>query len=138
MSELRRLLEAAATLSHSLHASGVPHAFYGSVFTAVLANSLHSDVCCFPFPDLMSPYLFLGASLHCRERSSSPLPQSPGRTLWPPRFHDDSFALDQSVSSIYPSHILNLIANLFRLHATYRRLIPAIEVSVFFLAGASS
>ncbi|KAG6917617.1 hypothetical protein DXG01_001848 [Tephrocybe rancida] len=34
MSETRRLLEAAAALSHLLHEGGVPHAFYGNVLTA--------------------------------------------------------------------------------------------------------
>ncbi|KAF8237384.1 hypothetical protein L208DRAFT_1356323 [Tricholoma matsutake] len=43
MSETQRLLEAAAALSHLLRSSGVPHAFYGSVLTAVLANRSHCD-----------------------------------------------------------------------------------------------
>ncbi|KAJ7676466.1 hypothetical protein B0H17DRAFT_1161500 [Mycena rosella] len=43
MSETRRLLEASAALSQLLRASGIPHAFYGSVLTAVLANSSHTD-----------------------------------------------------------------------------------------------
>lgn len=43
MSETQRLLEAAAALSYLLRSNGVPHAFYGSVLTAVLANSMHCD-----------------------------------------------------------------------------------------------
>ncbi|KAJ3760011.1 hypothetical protein EV360DRAFT_93837 [Lentinula raphanica] len=38
MNETRRLLEAASALSRLLVASHVSHAFYGSVFTAILAN----------------------------------------------------------------------------------------------------
>ena len=44
MPETRRLLEAACTLSHALRAQGVPHAFHGSLFVAVLANSPQADV----------------------------------------------------------------------------------------------
>jgi len=44
MPETRRLLEAANALSHALRAHGVPHAFYGSLFVAVLANSPQADV----------------------------------------------------------------------------------------------
>ncbi|KAI0048934.1 hypothetical protein FA95DRAFT_1582030 [Auriscalpium vulgare] len=43
MPETRRLLEAASALSQSLRASGVPHAFHGSLFVAVLANSPQAD-----------------------------------------------------------------------------------------------
>ncbi|KAI0062702.1 hypothetical protein BV25DRAFT_1915841 [Artomyces pyxidatus] len=43
MPETRRLLEAASALSQSLRASGVPHAFHGSMFVAVLANSPQAD-----------------------------------------------------------------------------------------------
>ncbi|KAJ3556155.1 hypothetical protein NP233_g12044 [Leucocoprinus birnbaumii] len=44
MHETRRLLESAAALSRLLQDSGIPHAFYGSVLSATLANSMHSDV----------------------------------------------------------------------------------------------
>lgn len=44
MAETRRLLEAACALSHTLRANGVPHAFHGSLFVAVLANSPQADV----------------------------------------------------------------------------------------------
>ncbi|KIY63598.1 hypothetical protein CYLTODRAFT_359709 [Cylindrobasidium torrendii FP15055 ss-10] len=41
--DTRRLLEAATALSALLRARGVPHAFYGSVMTAALANLPHTD-----------------------------------------------------------------------------------------------
>jgi len=44
MPETRRLLEAASSLSQILRASGIPHAFHGSIFTAVLAASPQADV----------------------------------------------------------------------------------------------
>jgi hypothetical protein len=44
MPETRRLLEAASALSHALRAQGVPHAFHGSLFVAVLTNSPQADV----------------------------------------------------------------------------------------------
>lgn len=43
MFETQRLLQAAAALSELLATKGTPHAFYGSIFPAVLAESLHSD-----------------------------------------------------------------------------------------------
>ncbi|KAI0276715.1 hypothetical protein BGY98DRAFT_984501 [Russula aff. rugulosa BPL654] len=43
MSETRRLLEAASALSLALRANGVPHAFHGSLFVAVLKNSPQAD-----------------------------------------------------------------------------------------------
>jgi len=43
MIETQRLLDAAAALSSLLHSSGVPHAFHGSVLTAVLAKTSHCD-----------------------------------------------------------------------------------------------
>ncbi|KAH9959469.1 hypothetical protein BC827DRAFT_1134505 [Russula dissimulans] len=43
MPETRRLLEAASALSHALRAHGVPHAFYGTLFVAVLTNSPQAD-----------------------------------------------------------------------------------------------
>jgi hypothetical protein len=44
MPETRRLLEAATALSHALRAQGVPHAFHGSLFVAVLTNHPQADV----------------------------------------------------------------------------------------------
>jgi hypothetical protein len=44
MPETRRLLEAASALSLALRAQGVPHAFHGSLFVAVLANGPQAEV----------------------------------------------------------------------------------------------
>ncbi|KAI0360343.1 hypothetical protein OH77DRAFT_1392358 [Trametes cingulata] len=43
MHEVSRLLQAAAALSQVLRDAGVPHAFYGNVLTAVLANAPLAD-----------------------------------------------------------------------------------------------
>ncbi|KAH9059551.1 hypothetical protein EDB87DRAFT_765179 [Lactarius vividus] len=43
MPETHRLLEAATALSNALRTNGVPHAFHGSIFVAVLANSPQAD-----------------------------------------------------------------------------------------------
>lgn len=43
MPETHRLLEAASALSNALRANGVPHAFHGSIFVAVLTNSPQAD-----------------------------------------------------------------------------------------------
>ncbi|GLB39094.1 hypothetical protein LshimejAT787_0602560 [Lyophyllum shimeji] len=60
MSETRRLLEAAAALSNLLRASNIPHAFYGSVLTAVLSNAQHAnEIFCiveFDFTTTNSPW----------------------------------------------------------------------------------
>lgn len=44
MHETARLLEAAAALSKALRRNGIPHAFYGSVMTAIVSNNPHCDV----------------------------------------------------------------------------------------------
>ncbi|KAF5351039.1 hypothetical protein D9756_008317 [Leucocoprinus leucothites] len=43
MHETRRLLDSATALSRLLQENGIRHAFYGSVLSATLANSMHSD-----------------------------------------------------------------------------------------------
>ena len=43
MHETRRLVEAAAALSLLLQNPGIPHAFYGNVVSALLANTPWSD-----------------------------------------------------------------------------------------------
>jgi len=48
MHETRRLLEAATALSLLLRNASIPHAFYGSFLTAVLATSPFSDASIFP------------------------------------------------------------------------------------------
>lgn len=44
MHETSRLLDAASALSRLLRAAEVPHAFYGNVYTAVLANAPQANV----------------------------------------------------------------------------------------------
>lgn len=44
MHETQRLIEAANALGTLLRNSGIPHAFYGSMFTAMLSNNPISDV----------------------------------------------------------------------------------------------
>lgn len=48
MHETRRLVEAAAALSLLLRNRGIPHAFYGNIVSAVLANTPLSDASIFP------------------------------------------------------------------------------------------
>lgn len=48
MLDVRRLLEAAGALSSALRANGVPHAFYGNLFTALLSNTAQAEVRSFP------------------------------------------------------------------------------------------
>ena len=54
MHETRRLVEAAAALSLLLRNHGIPHAFYGNIVSAVLANTPLSDASTFPISP--SPY----------------------------------------------------------------------------------
>lgn len=44
MLETKRLLDSAAVFSRLLQESGIRHAFYGSVFSAILSSTTHSDV----------------------------------------------------------------------------------------------
>ncbi|KII91319.1 hypothetical protein PLICRDRAFT_51489 [Plicaturopsis crispa FD-325 SS-3] len=92
----QRLLEAAAALSAVLRASGVRHAFYGSVFTAVLSNSPTSDeICC----------IVDGGPVH------------------PFRRVRDALAGNEDIIAVHSPW-----SN--RLHASYRRVIPAIEIEI--------
>ncbi|KAL9709828.1 hypothetical protein Ac2012v2_006882 [Leucoagaricus gongylophorus] len=43
MLETKRLLDSAAVFSRLLQESGIRHAFYGSVFSAILSSTTHSD-----------------------------------------------------------------------------------------------
>ncbi|KAL6301438.1 hypothetical protein BKA93DRAFT_818981 [Sparassis latifolia] len=96
MHETRRLLEAAAALSQLLRARGVPHAFYGSVMTAVLSNApLADEIFC----------IVEGGSTHPFRRVRQACAGSPDITT--------------TVSS-WSS----------RLHATYHRLIPRIDIEI--------
>jgi len=102
MSETRRLLEAAAALSYLLHASDIPHAFYGSVLTAVLSNAPHANeiFCIVEF-----------GQTHPFRRVRDALTGSADFT---------------TTNSPWTN----------RLHATYRRLIPAIDIEIL-AAGES-
>jgi len=96
MSETRRLLQAAAALSQLLHASAIPHAIHGSIFTAVLANSPESDeIFC----------IVEGGQNHPFRRVREAVSVS------------EDFTTTHSPWSN-------------RLHVTYRRLIPAIEIEI--------
>lgn len=57
MHETRRLVEAAAALSLLLRNHGIPHAFYGNIVSAVLANTPFSDASIFTIsPSLISNF----------------------------------------------------------------------------------
>ncbi|KIK67882.1 hypothetical protein GYMLUDRAFT_36678 [Collybiopsis luxurians FD-317 M1] len=98
MTETRRLLQAASALSQLLAASHVPHAFYGSIFTAMLANSPHSD------------------EIYC-------IVEGGQNQYHPFRRVRDAIADSEDFSST-----LSPWTN--RLHVTYRRPIPAIEIEI--------
>ncbi|KAJ7249459.1 hypothetical protein C8J57DRAFT_1346482 [Mycena rebaudengoi] len=98
MSEIRRLLEAAAALSQLLGAHGIPHALYGSIMTAILANESHSD------------------EIFCIVEGGQNQPH-------PFRRVRDSVA-GNSDFTVTHSPWTN------RLHVTYRRFIPAIEIEI--------
>jgi len=98
MTETRRILEAATALSRLLVASRVPHAFYGSIFTAVLANS----------PQCNEIYCIVEGGLH---------------QTHPFRRVRDAIAENEDFTAT-----LSPWTN--RLHVTYRRPIPAIEIEI--------
>ncbi|KAF7338766.1 hypothetical protein MSAN_02199100 [Mycena sanguinolenta] len=98
MSETRRLLEASAALSQLLRATGVPHAFHGSVLTAVLANSSHSD------------------EIFCIVEGGQNQPH-PFRRVRDALAGNGDFTITHSPWTN-------------RLHVTYRRFIPAIEIEI--------
>ncbi|KAJ3741439.1 hypothetical protein DFH05DRAFT_1506076 [Lentinula detonsa] len=98
MTETRRLLEAASALSRLLVASRVSHAFYGSVFTAVLANA----------PQCEEIYCIVEGGQH----QSHPF-----------RRVRDAIADSEDFSTT-----LSPWTN--RLHVTYRRPIPSIEIEI--------
>jgi len=102
MSETRRLLEAATALSYLLHGSGVPHAFYGNVLTAVLSNApqAHEIFCIVEY-----------SHTHPFRRVRDALASSTDFT---------------TTNSPWTN----------RLHATYRSLIPPIEIEI--LTGGES
>ncbi|KAJ7746487.1 hypothetical protein DFH07DRAFT_832736 [Mycena maculata] len=98
MSETRRLLEASAALSQLLRANGIPHAFYGSVLTAVLANSPHSDeIFCIVEGGQNQPHPFRRVRDAVAGNADFTLTHSPWTN---------------------------------RLHVTFRRFIPSIEIEI--------
>lgn len=136
MHETRRLLEAATALSLLLRNASIPHAFYGSVVTAVLATSPFSDasIPSIPLPVIFQLFFFFfrlttGDFLYCRRwpEPSSPFPQNPGRSRRERRLHHHPFSLDKPVGFTPAVHFNPFLISR-RLHVTYRRLIPAIEV----------
>ncbi|KAF8970436.1 hypothetical protein BDZ97DRAFT_94223 [Flammula alnicola] len=98
MHETRRLLEAATALSLLLRNAGIPHAFYGSVLTAVLANSPLSD------------------EIFC-------IVEGGQNQAHPFRRTRDAVTGNEDFT-ITHSPWTN------RLHVTYRRLIPAIDIEI--------
>ncbi|KAK7464998.1 hypothetical protein VKT23_006208 [Stygiomarasmius scandens] len=106
MSETRRLLDAASALSRLLHASNIPHAFYGSVFTAVISNVSQSD------------------EIFCIVEGGQ------GQTHPFRRVRNALGGVNEFTTTHSPW------TN--RLHVTYRRPIPAIEVSVQALVFTAS
>ncbi|KAJ7484316.1 hypothetical protein FB451DRAFT_1232060 [Mycena latifolia] len=98
MSETRRLLDASAALSQLLRANGIPHAFYGSVLTAVLANNSHSDeIFCIVEGGQNQPHAFRRVRDSLAGNGDFTITHSPWTN---------------------------------RLHVTYRRFIPAIEIEI--------
>jgi hypothetical protein len=64
MHQTQRLLEAAAALSSLLKISGVPHAFHGSVLTAVVSNNAFSDASVSPLLAIIFTNHIAGNFLH--------------------------------------------------------------------------
>jgi len=79
MIETRRLLEAATALSNALRTSGVPHAFHGSIFIAVLTNNPQADVTTPAFSphfllSIRPTLCFSGNFLYRRRRARASVP----------------------------------------------------------------
>jgi len=98
MHETRRLVEAAAALSLLLRNRAIPHAFYGNIVSAVLANT--------PFSD----------EIFC-------IVEGGQNQAHPFRRTRDAVAGNEDFT-VTNSPWTN------RLHVTYRRLIPAIEIEI--------
>jgi hypothetical protein len=107
MHETRRLLEAATALSLLLQNASIPHAFYGSVLTAVLATSPFSDASIF---SNLSPIIFqpfsraaLGDFLYCRRwpEPRSPFPQNTRSSRRERRLHHHTLSLDEPVGVLW-------------------------------------
>ncbi|KAF9527437.1 hypothetical protein CPB83DRAFT_768486 [Crepidotus variabilis] len=98
MQETQRLVEAAAALGGVLRSSAIPHAFYGSLVTAVLSNNPFSDeILCIVEGGLNQSHPFR----RVREAVSG----------------NDDFSVTHSPWTN-------------RLHVTYRRPIPSIDIEI--------
>ncbi|PPQ74277.1 hypothetical protein CVT26_003901 [Gymnopilus dilepis] len=98
MHETRRLLEAAAALSTLLRNASIPHAFYGSILTAVLANApLCDEIFCIVEGGQQQAHPF--------RRTRDAVSGSEDFTIVHSPWTD-------------------------RLHVTYRRQIPAVEIEI--------
>ncbi|KAI9568033.1 hypothetical protein HD554DRAFT_811133 [Boletus coccyginus] len=95
-SETRRLLEAAMALSQLLSMHAIPHAFHGSILTAVMSDSPRCD------------------EIYCIVEGG---PTHPFRRVRQAVANNEYFTTTHSPWSN-------------RLHVTYRRLIPAIEIEI--------
>ncbi|KAJ7636877.1 hypothetical protein FB45DRAFT_450975 [Roridomyces roridus] len=98
MSDTARLLDASAALSQLLRASAIPHAFYGSVLTAMLSNSPHCDeIFCIVEGGQNQPHAFRRVRDALAGNGDFTLTHSPWTN---------------------------------RLHVTFRRFIPSIEIEI--------
>ncbi|PPR00290.1 hypothetical protein CVT24_005031 [Panaeolus cyanescens] len=98
MHETNRLVEAANALSSLLRNGGIPHAFYGSIFSAIIANAPFSDeIFCIVEGGLNQAHPFR----RVRDAVSG----------------NEHFTITHSPWTN-------------RLHVTYRRCIPAIEIEI--------
>jgi hypothetical protein len=127
-SETRRLLEAAMALSQLLSMHAIPHAFHGSVLTAVMSDSPRCDVC-LSLSFAPSSSSSTGDLLHRRGWPHAPFPPRPSSGRKQRIFHHDTFTMEQSVEALPLDMSLPSNPRLHSLHATYRRFIPAVEVS---------
>ena len=96
-SDTRRLLEAAMALSQLLNMHAIPHAFHGSILTAIMSDSPRCDVCP-PFSSVPpDPSLSTGNILHRRGWFHPPFPPRSSSNSEQRLFHDDTFAVEQPV-----------------------------------------
>src|SRR5712671_5276562 len=140
MPETRRLLEAASALSHALRAHGVPHAFHGSLFVAVLTNSPQADVRTSPrpFPSLGRALAFCdliaaqeifciveGGSAHPFRRVRHALTGNADLSITPSPW-SNRYSLMPLPSPALARSLLKFAPR--SLHVKYNRCIPPIEV----------
>jgi hypothetical protein len=130
MLETSRLLDTATRLSHLLLDRSIPHAFYGSVLSATLANSMYTTVGLFsaPLRPLTSSRKYSASSragATSRTPSDGPETPSPEKTTGrAPTRPGPTGTLSRSPRSLARHRAPA------RLHVTYRAFIPPVEVSV--------